>query len=68
MFTVVNEKYGHGEYSNLDDIIEQVRDLDYGELYEIPIWCDCGEIIEGLMGGNDEIVAVETGHVHHSAW
>ena len=68
MFTVVNEKYGHGEYSNLDDIIEQVRDLDYGELYEIPIWCDCGEIIERLMGGNDEIVAVETGHVHHSAW
>jgi hypothetical protein len=68
MFTIVNDKYGYGEYSNLDDIIEQARDLDYGELYETPIWCDCGEIIEGLMDGNDEIVAVETAHVNHSAW
>jgi organic radical activating enzyme len=68
MFTIVSDKYGFGTYENLNEIIEQVRDLDYGELYETTLWCDCGEIIDGLMDENNEVVAVETEHVHHSAW
>ena len=68
MYTIVSDKYGFGSYDNVNDIIEQVRDLDYGELYETTLLCDCGEIIDGLMDENNEIVAIETSHIHHSAW
>lgn len=68
MYTIVSDKYGFGTYESLNEIIDQVRDLDYGELYETPLLCDCGEIIDGLMDENNEVVAVETLHVHHSAW
>jgi len=68
MYTIVSDKYGFGTYESLNEIIDQVRDLDYGELYETPLLCDCGEIIDGLMDENNEVVAVETSHVHHSAW
>jgi hypothetical protein len=68
MFTIVNERFGYGEYSNLDDIIEQVNELEFGKLYKSPIWCDCGQFIEGLIDSNYEFVAVETAHVHHTSW
>jgi len=68
MYTIVSDKYGFGTYDRLNEIIEQVKDLDWGELYETPLLCDCGEIIDGLMDENNEIVAVETEHANHQAW
>jgi len=68
MFTIVNDKYGHGEYSNLDDIIAQAPDRDHCEFYKWPVWCDCGKCIDGLVDGYGRVVAVETEHVNHSPW
>ena len=68
MYTIVLPKYGFTTYDDLDDIIVQVYDLDWEKLHRTHILCPCGELIHGLVDDNDDIVAVETEHLHHMGW
>jgi hypothetical protein len=68
MYTIVSDKYGYGSYDSLGEIIEQVRNFGYGDLFKTILLCECGKIVSGLIDIHYEVVAVETEHVHHSAW
>ena len=68
MYTIVLPNYGFSTYDDLDDIIVLVYKHDWEELYTTHLLCPCGELIHGLVDDNDDIVAVETEHLHHMGW
>ena len=68
MYTIVLPKYGFSTYDDPDDIIIMVEDQDHYDVHHTHLLCPCGALIHGMIDGDDEIVAVETEHLHHMGW